>query len=146
MYNNLIWALPASLVLCASVASAREADLLDFMAIPVSPLPVEAAQPPWTLLQGLGQNPFENLGAVQGGVGAAMRDPFVRHGFPIGGADDGRHSAPGVTSPRRFRRRDIERIARAGTSQGFSLGGDVGSFAHCDRAVYVPTWLLSREV
>lgn len=146
MYNHLIWALPASLVLFASVASAREADLLDFTAIPVSPAPAEAAQPLGPRLEGLGLNPFEALGAVQGGVGASMRDAFVQHGFPIGEADDGKKPALGVPLPRGFRQLGAERIARAETSQGFSLKGGVGSFAHCDRAAYIPTWWLSREV
>ena len=146
MNNLIIWALPASIVLSASVATAREADLLDFTGIPVAPAPIEVAQPPGPFLEGLGRNPFEDLDAVRSAVGASMRDAFVQNGFPIGGAEEGRQPAPGGTRPRRLRQPGVKRTSRAGISQGVLLGGDVGSFAHCDRAAYVPTWWLSREV
>lgn len=136
----------AAILAGSSEGLAREADLLDFTAITVVPAPVEAVQPPGPLLEGLGRNPFEDLGAVQGGVGASMRDAFVQHGFPIGGADDARQPAPEVTTPRWLRQRGVERMSRAVTSQGFSLGGGVGSFVHCGRSAYIPTWWLSREV
>lgn len=146
MRYSMTWVLPASFLLSASVATAREADLLDFTVTTIAPAQVEASPPPGPLLEGLGRNPFEDLGAVQGGVGTSMRYAFVQHGLPIGSANDGTQLAPGVKSLRWLRQRGVERFSRAGTPEGFSLGGGVGSFAHCDRASYVPTWWLSREV
>lgn len=146
MRNLLNWALPASVLLSASAATAREAELLDFTATPVAQARVEAAPSPGPLLEGLGRNPFEDLGAVQGGVGASLRNAFVQQGVAGGGIADNALPVPEVTATRSLRQQSVERFSGTGIPQGFSLGGGVGSFAHCDRVSYVPTWWLSREV
>ena len=138
MRLSIIWALPASILMHASAAAAREADLLDFTAIPIASAPASAAGAPGPVLEGLGRNPFADFAMVQGGVSEAMRDAFVQHGLQRG--------EPEVAGPRRSRRRGIERFSQPDVPRGFSLGGAIGSFAHCDRATYVPTWWLSREV
>lgn len=142
----IAWALPASILLTSSIAFAREADLLDFTATPVLTMPSDTTQSPGPLLEGLGRNPFADIGVVEGGVRETMRDAFVRHGYPFGEAGDGAPQAQDVDAPRWSRQRSVGRFSRVGGQPGFSLGGATGSFAHCDRTAYVPTWWLSREV
>lgn len=129
-----------------STASAREADLLDFTAVPVAKESPDPDPPAGPLLEGLGRNPFADMGVVQGGVGETMRDALTQHGLPLGEAANGASQVPEVGAARWLRQRGVERLSRVGAARGFSIGGVSGPFAHCDRTVYVPTWWLSREV
>lgn len=146
MRLSIFWALPASIFMSASTTSARDADLLDFTAIPAASAPASAAEKPGPVLEGLGRNAFADFALVEGGVSGAMRDAFVEHGLQRDEAGSGARPEPEMGPPRWLRQRGIERFAQADIPQGFSLGGTTGSFAHCDRAPYVPTWWLSREV
>ena len=105
MRISIIWALPASILMSASTASAREADLLDFTAIPIVSAPASAAESQGPALEGLGRNPFADFALIQGGVSEAMRDAFVQHGLQRG--------EPEVAAPRWLRRRGIGMLCDA---------------------------------
>lgn len=146
MRSLISWALPASFLLAASVASAREADLLDFTSVPAAAASSEATQSEGPLLESLGRNPFVDIGQVRGGVSETMRDASNRHGSPLREVAENEPSGAEGPMPRWSRRRSGELLSRTEAPLGFSLGGGAASFAHCDRASYVPTWWLSREV